>query len=354
MSKTMLALIKDKRAFGAKLDQIPIPQLGPKDVLIRVQASSICGTDLHIYEWDDWAERTVVTPNVFGHEFAGVVEAVGAEVNKVRIGDYVSAEGHFACGVCRSCRTGKAHVCRHTRSFGISAPGCFAEYALVPAHNVIPNELSLPPEIACLQDPLGNAVQAVLSGELVGKSVAVIGVGPIGLMALAVAKASGAGRIFAVDIHDYRLQMAQRMGADVVINSGGGAFAESLRSHTDGDGAEVVLEMSGHPGAIKEAFDAAAHGGRVSLLGIPSKEVSLNLANLIIFKGVHVDGITGRRMYDTWYQLKGLLDGKRIDLSPLVTHKFKLNQYEEAFALVKSGQCGKVVFIHEERNESNG
>ncbi|OPA77743.1 L-threonine 3-dehydrogenase [Paenibacillus selenitireducens] len=344
---TMLGLVKEQRAPGAVLREVPIPVCGPFDVLVQVKATSICGTDLHIYNWDTWAEQTVVTPNVFGHEFAGVVVDIGSQVTNVHIGDHISAEGHMVCGICKACRTGNSHVCPHTRSFGITAPGCFAEYALVQASNVIPNSKALPFELACLQDALGNAVQTVLTGDIVGKSVAIIGAGPIGLMAAAVAKACGAGKVIAVDVNEYRLALAVKLGADAIVNSRMESMAERLRELTGGEGAEVVLEMSGHPEAIRDGFEAAAHSGRVSLLGIPSREVTLDFARHIIFKGLHIDGITGRRMYQTWYQMKGLLDTGRIDLTPLVTHSMKLTEYEEAFQLMRTGQCGKIVFNHD-------
>lgn len=347
MTATMIGLVKAERKPGAVLKEVPVPAYGPDEVLVRVKASSICGTDVHIYKWDDWAARTVITPNVFGHEFAGIVEAVGDRVTNVKAGDHVSGEGHVVCGVCKACRTGNAHVCPHTRSFGISLPGCFGEYAVLRASNVIQNDPKLPFEIACLQDPLGNAVQTVLAGDIVGKSVAVVGVGPIGLMAIAVAKACGSGTIMAVDINPYRLEMAKTMGADVIVNSKEVNSVQAIREATNGEGAEVVLEMSGHPDAIRDALKAAAQAGRVSLLGIPSKEVSFDLAEDVIFKGLQLAGITGRRMYDTWYQLKGLLERGRIDLTPLITHRLTLDRYEEAFDLMSSGNCGKIVFIHQ-------
>ncbi len=344
----MQALVKDRRGLGAVLIEVPVPECRPDEILVRVKATSICGTDLHIYRWDAWAEENVLTPNVFGHEFAGIVEVVGESVANVKAGDHVSGEGHIVCGRCKECRTGNAHVCPNVKSFGITVPGCFAKYAIVKGTNVIHNPKHMPFEIACLQDPLGNAVQTVLSGNIVGKSTAVIGAGPIGLMAIAVAKACGAGTVFAVDVNPYRLELAKRMGADVVINSSDVSMAETLREATGGEGVEVILEMSGNPVAIRDGFEAAANAGRVALLGIPTKEVSLDLARYIIFKGLRIEGITGRRMYDTWYQLKGLLELGRIDLNPMITHRFKLEQFEEAFALMASGQCGKIVFLHEE------
>ncbi|MFD0693096.1 L-threonine 3-dehydrogenase [Paenibacillus sp. GCM10027628] len=346
MSATMVGLVKAHRGPGAVLKKVPVPTCGPDEVLVQIKATSICGTDVHIYKWDAWADKTVVTPNVFGHEFAGIVVEIGERVTGVKIGDHVSAEGHMVCGTCKACRTGNAHVCPNTKSFGITAPGCFAEYAVVKASNIIHNDEKLPFEIACLQDPLGNAVQTVLSGDIVGKSVAIIGVGPIGLLAIKVAKACGAGTIFAVDINPSRLEMAVQMGADVTINAMETRTSEALRTLTDGEGVEVVLEMSGNPQAIADGFEAAANAGRVSLLGIPTREVSLDVTNHIIFKGLRVEGITGRKMYQTWYQMKGLLNQRRIDLSSVITHRFTLDQYEEAFDLMDRGQCGKIVFIH--------
>lgn len=351
MTATMLGLVKEERKPGAVLKKVPVPTYGPDEVLVRVMASSICGTDVHIYKWDDWAASRVVTPNVFGHEFAGIVEAVGANVTHVKPGDHVSGEGHVVCGKCKACRTGNAHVCLHTRSFGITLPGCFGEFAVLKASNVIMNDPELPFEIACIQDPLGNAVQTVLAGDIVGRSVAVIGTGPIGLMAIAVAKACGCGTIIAVDINAYRLEMARTMGADVLVNSSEESSVEAIMKATAGEGVEVVLEMSGHPGAIRDALKAAAPAGRVSLLGIPTREVSFDLAQDVIFKGLQLNGITGRRMYDTWYQLKGLLERGRIDLSPIITHRLTLDRYEEAFELMSSGKCGKIVFIHDQSND---
>lgn len=346
MQRTMIGLVKDNRGPGAVLKEVPVPEIGPDEVLVKVKASSICGTDVHIYNWDAWAEKSVVTGNVFGHEFAGIVEEIGSQVSNVKIGDHISAEGHMVCGYCKPCRTGNSHVCLNTRSFGITAPGCFAEYAVVKASNVIHNSSEMPFELACLQDPLGNAVQTVLSGDIVGKSVVVIGAGLIGLLSVAVAKACGAGKVIAADINPYRLDMAQQMGADALINSAEVKLSKAVRELTEGEGAEVVLEMSGHPEAIREGFAAAANAARVSLLGIPTQDVLLDMGE-IIFKGIRVEGITGRRMYQTWYQMKGLLASDALHLDRLVTHTFTLDRYEEAFELMRNGRCGKIVFLHE-------
>ncbi|GAB6926998.1 L-threonine 3-dehydrogenase [Paenibacillus sp. JCM 10914] len=350
MGSTMLGLVKESREPGAVLKEVPVPEIGHDEVLVRVKVSSICGTDMHIYNWDAWAEQTVITPNVFGHEFAGIVEAIGNHVFNVAVGDYISAEGHIVCGWCSACRSGNAHVCRNTRSFGITAPGCFASYAVVKASNVIHNAANLPLELACLQDPLGNAVHAVMAGDIVGKSVAVIGSGLIGLMSIAVAKACGAGQVIAVDINPYRLEMARKMGADVIINNSIDRLSTALQEFTEGEGPEVILEMSGNPEALKEAIVGAAQAARVSLMGIPPSEVALDMSQ-IIFKGIRLEGITGRRMYKTWQQMKGLLHHHSLDISKLVTHTFTLERYEEAFELMQSGLCGKVLFLHEATSE---
>ncbi|WP_136604519.1 L-threonine 3-dehydrogenase [Paenibacillus dokdonensis] len=349
MKKTMTGLVKEHRAPGAVYKEVPIPEIGPDEVLVKVKASSICGTDVHIYNWDQWAEKSVVTGNVFGHEFAGIVVETGEQVEKIRVGDHVSAEGHMVCGTCKACRTGNAHVCHHTRSFGITAPGCFAEYAVVKAGSIIQNDPDMPYELACLQDPLGNAVHTVLSGDIVGKSVLIVGAGLIGLMAISVAKACGAGLVMAADIHPYRLHMAHQMGADIVINSMNANLPQVVCDITGGEGAEVVLEMSGHPEAIRDGFEAAARAARVSLLGIPTRDVPMDLGQ-IIFKGIRVEGITGRRMYETWYQMKGLLRSGNLGLDKLVTHTCSLDRFEEAFELMKSGACGKIVFLNELSN----
>ncbi|BFH64106.1 L-threonine 3-dehydrogenase [Paenibacillus azoreducens] len=349
MQKTMIGLVKEQRAPGAVLKEVPLPIIGPDEVLVQVKASSICGTDLHIYNWDAWAEKSVVTGNVFGHEFSGIVVKTGEWAGHIRIGDHVSAEGHMVCGNCKACRTGNKHVCRNTRSFGITAPGCFAEYAVVKADNIIRNDPDMPHELASLQDPLGNAVHTVLAGDIVGKSVLIVGAGLIGLMAISVAKACGAGLVMAADVHPYRLGMAHRMGADIVINSSKASLPELVRDVTGGEGAEVVLEMSGHPGAIRDGFEAAGRAARVSLLGIPAEDVALDMGQ-IIFKALRVEGITGRRMDETWHQLKGLLRNGDLGLGKLVTHTCSLDRFEEAFALMNSGSCGKIVFLNGLRN----
>lgn len=349
MKKTMTGLVKEHRAPGAVFREVPVPEIGPDEVLVKIKASSICGTDLHIYNWDAWAEKAVATGNVFGHEFAGIVVEAGAQAGHVRIGDHVSAEGHMVCGTCKACRTGNAHVCHYTRSFGITAPGCFAEYAVVKASSIIQNDRDMPFELACLQDPLGNAVHTVLSGDIVGKSVLIVGAGLIGLMAISVAKACGAGLVMAADVHPYRLGLARQMGADLVFDSSKVSLPQAVHEATGGEGAEVVLEMSGHPNGIRDGFEAAARAARVSLLGIPTHDVAMDLGQ-IIFKGIRVEGITGRRMYETWYQMKGLLRSGNLGLDKLVTHTCSLDRFEEAFELMRSGDCGKIVFLNERSN----
>lgn len=344
MSGTMHALVKHHAGEGAVLKEVPIPTIGPDEVLVQVKATSVCGTDVHIYTWDEWAQSRVNPPYVFGHEFSGVVVEVGENVQSVKVGDHVSAETHIVCGHCHACRRGDYHICINTQIIGVDRDGCFAEYVAMPASNLWVNHKDLPFENASIMEPFGNAVHTTLSGPVVGKSVAVIGCGPIGLMAIAVAKASGARKVFALDINEYRLNLAEEMGASHLIRSNQEDPVKAVKALTSGEGVDVVLEMSGHPVAIKQGFEMLAHGGRISMLGLPTRSVELDVTNDIVFKGITIHGITGRRMYETWEQAAGLLESGLVDLNPLITHILPLEEFEEGFALMKSGNCGKVVF----------
>lgn len=341
----MKALVKSKRGPGAELKNVPIPNIEDHEVLIKVKATSICGTDVHIYKWDEWSQSRVTPPYVFGHEFSGIVVEKGRLVTNVEIGDSVSAETHIVCNQCPQCLTGQAHVCAKTQIIGVDRDGCFAEYVALPAENLWKNDPSLPHERASIQEPLGNAVHTVLSGDVAGKSVAVIGCGPIGLMAVAVAKASGASHVVAFDLNDYRLDLAKKMGATTVVNSSVKDPLEVIRNLFHGNGVDVVCEMSGHPTAMNQGFKMVTNGGRVSILSLPTKPVEIDITNDIVFKGVTVHGITGRRMYDTWHQVSGLLQNGQMNLSSLITHTFPLEDYEKAFDLMLKGQCGKIVLI---------
>ena len=339
----MKAIVKTTGGRGAEMREVPFPAIPHNGALVKIDTVSICGTDYHVYSWDAWAQSRVKPPVTMGHEWAGRVVAVGPECSSLKEGDYVSGESHQVCGHCLQCRTGQGHVCQNTKIFGVDTTGCFAEYFAVPESSVLKNDARVGPEIACMQDPLGNAVHAALMGDLAGKSVAVLGCGPIGLFAIAVVKACGGGPIWASDTTDYRLNLACRLGADTVARVPHEDLEAIVRQQTGGQGVDVVLEMSGAPQAIVQALKLVRPGGRVSLMGIPSRDVSLNIAEDVIFKGVTIHGVVGRKLYDTWYTMKALLASGRLDVSPILTHRLPFADWEHGMELMQSGQCGKVV-----------
>jgi threonine 3-dehydrogenase len=340
---TMRAVVKAEPKRGAQLQAVAVPEIGPREVLVRVRAASICGTDLHIYLWDRWSARRIHPPLVFGHEFCGVVEKIGDEVATIRPGEFVSAEMHVACGMCHQCRTGQRHICQKVRIIGIDADGCFAEFVRIPEANIWKIDPAIPVDYAAVLDPLGNAVHTVLAGDIAGQSVAITGCGPIGLFSIAIAKACGAYPVFATEPHPFRRKLAERIGATVVLDpSQADPVAELLRL-TDGEGADVVLEMSGNPKGVRQAFQMLRRGGRISLLGIPSKPLELDLANDIIFKGATVQGINGRRVFETWYKMQTLLKSGALDLSPLITNRLSMAKFEEGMELLLSGNASKVL-----------
>ena len=339
----MTAVVKPAPAPGSEVRQVPVPTLGPRDVLIKVKAASICGTDLHIQNWDKWAQGRIKPPLVFGHEFCGEVVERGEDATTVAVGTFVSVEGHVVDGTCFQCRTGNAHICENVSIVGVDRPGCFAEYVAVPETNVYAMDRGITPEVAAIQDPFGNAVHTTLSGDIAGLTVAVVGAGPIGCCAVAVARASGAQAVFATDIRPFRLDLARRMGADRVIDTTKEDAVAVVMGETGGQGADVVLEMSGHGDGVKQAFKMVRRGGRISLLGIPSQPVTIDLAEDVIFKGVTVLGINGRRMWKTWYQAQALLRSGKIDLAPLITHTFPLRDIHQGMALLKEGQAAKII-----------
>jgi threonine 3-dehydrogenase len=344
MPNTMRAVVKPARQAGAELRDVPVPECGPGDVLIKVDRASICGTDLHIYKWDQLMDETFgETPMVFGHEYSGEVVETGENVARVKTGDKVSGETHISCGVCRLCRTGQQHICPNTKLVGVMRPGCFAEYLAIPEANVWVNPPDMDPDIATIQEPFGNAVYTVLSGEVAGRSLLVMGCGPIGLMAVGIAKASGAGPVFAVDINDFRLDLARQMGATRTINSLKEDPVEVIRSMTEGIGCDVSLEMSGAPVGIRQAFEAMRSGGRISILGLPSAPLEFDLSNLIVLKGAEVHGIYGRKMYETWYQTRTLLGEGLVDVDPIITHRMALEEFEQGVELLANGEAGKII-----------
>lgn len=343
MNGKMKAIVKHHRGYGAELQMVDIPQIKEDEVLIKVKATSICGTDVHIYTWDEWSESRVNPPYVFGHEFAGEIVEVGSKVTNVVLGDQVSAETHIVCYECPQCLTGDYHICKNTKIIGVDTHGCFAEYVALPAVNVWKNPKDMPYDVASVQEPMGNAVHTVLAGDVAGKTVAVIGCGPIGIMAVGVAKAAGASQVIAIDLNEYRLDLATKMGASTVINAKENNPVDLVMELTDGNGVDVICEMSGHPIAMNQGFKMVTNGGRVSILSLPVRPVELDITNDIVFKGVTVQGITGRKMYTTWQQVSRLLKSGQVDVKPMITHHFPLEDFEKGFDLMISGQCGKVV-----------
>ena len=339
----MKVIEKHKRAKGARLSTKEIPEVGQGEILVKVKAASICGTDYHIYSWDKWSQDHINPPLVAGHEFAGEVIEVAEDVTRIKKGDNVSAETHIVCKKCEMCRTGNGHICQETKILGVDIDGAFAEYVKIPADNAIKNDKDVEAGLLSIQEPLGNAVQTVLSGEIVSKSIAVVGCGPIGLMAINVAKAAGASKIIALEINEYRRNLAKELGADVVINPLKEDPIKRVLEETSGNGVDVVAELSGNAKAIKQAFKYIKFGGRFSMLGIPNNEVSINIADDIVFKGITIEGIVGRKMYDTWYQVQGLIESGSLDLEKIITHKLSFDEFEKGMDLMKSGNCGKVI-----------
>src|ERR1700744_4876444 len=343
MPAQMKALRKMQPARGLSYETAPIPTIEPADVLVRVSAASICGTDLHIYGWERWSQGRIKPPVTLGHEFCGVVEKVGEEVTAVTPGDFVSAEMHVNCGHCHQCRLGEAHICQNLKIIGIDQDGAFAEFVKIPASNIWKLDPAIPERYGAILDPLGNAVHTVLAGPIAGQTVLVTGCGPIGLMSIAVAKACGSLTVFATETNETRRAMAKSMGAEVVINPAEEDTVKRILGETEGTGVDVLLEMSGNPTAIQQGFKSLRAGGRASLLGIPTESVSLDLVNDVIFKGATVQGIYGRRMYGTWVQMTALLKAGRLNLEPLFGERAALEGFEGAFAKLQGGLPGKIL-----------
>jgi threonine 3-dehydrogenase len=343
MSKTMLAVVKAEAAPGAEIREVKVPDYGPSDVLVKVKVASICGTDLHIYNWDRWAQNRIHPPLIPGHEFCGEVTAFGKEVTSVKEGDFVSAEMHVACGKCVQCRTGEAHICQNVKIIGVDSNGAFAEYVVIPESNIWKLDPAIPQEYASILDPLGNAVHSVLAGEIAAKTVAITGCGPIGLFSIAVARAVGAAQVFAIEVNEHRRRLAKEMRADFVIDPSREDARAIVMKQTDGLGVDVVLEMAGHPDAIRTAFNIVRSGGRISLLGLTSKPISLNFSEDIIFKGITVQGINGRRMYETWYQMTALLKNGKLDLHPVITDRMPMKDFSKAMERLKTGEASKIL-----------
>ena len=343
MPNTMMAVVKPTAAPGAEIREVKIPAFGRTDVLVKVKVASICGTDLHIYDWDRWAQGRIHPPLIPGHEFCGEVAAYGDEVTSVKEGDFVSAEMHVACGKCLLCRTGEAHICQDVKIIGVDTDGAFAEYVVIPESNIWKLDPAIPKEYASILDPLGNAVHTVLAGEIAAKTVAITGTGPIGLFSIAVARSVGAAEVFAIEINDHRRRLAKQMHADLVLDPSKEDVKSIIMERTGGLGVDVVLEMAGHPDAIRTAFEIVRRGGRISLLGLTSKPISLNFSEDIIFKGITVQGINGRRMYQTWYQMTALLKAGKLDLHPVITDRIAMKDFSKAMERLKTGEASKIL-----------
>lgn len=338
---TMKALIKKSPEPGIWMDQVPIPEIGTNEVLIKIDKTAICGTDLHIYNWDEWSQRTIKTPMVIGHEFVGTIAEIGPGVTHYQVGDRVSGEGHITCGYCRNCRAGKRHLCHRTKGIGVNINGAFAEFLSMPERNLWPVHGDIPSEIAAFFDPYGNAAHTALSYEMVGEDVLITGAGPIGIMAVAICRFVGARNIVITDINDYRLELARRMGASRAINVRNEKVSATIKDLKMSNGFDIGLEMSGSPAAFNAMLRNMYHGGRIALLGILPESTQINWDE-IIFKGLLVKGIYGREMYETWYKMTQMLRGG-LDISPVLTHTLAINDFQQGFDIMNSGNCGKVV-----------
>jgi len=341
----MKCIVKSRPEVGGlSFEDREIPEPGVGQVLIKNKATAICGTDLHIYKWDAWSQRRVKLPCIIGHEFAGEVVKVGPGVRHLKVGDQVSGEGHITCGFCRNCRMGDGHVCESWKGIGYDIDGCFREYLCHPEMNTWLNDPKADPGVLSIQDPLGNAIHTVFAADCVASRVAVMGVGPVGMLAVAVLKAIGAAQIFAVGRKNpYRLDMARKLGAHHVIASNETNVVDYIKEHTGGKGVDVVLEMSGNPQAVQDGLRSLRMGGDLVLIGTSNDTCTLDLAKDVVFRAIHIHGVTGRKLWHTWYKMKGLIESGNLDVEPVITHRFPFDEYEKGFQLMDSGNCGKVV-----------
>ncbi len=337
----MKALVKAKSESGLWLQDVPEPATGINDVLIQVRKTGICGTDLHIYNWDAWAQKTIPVPMVVGHEFVGEVVAVGSNVSGFHTGEIVSAEGHVVCGRCRNCLAGRRHLCKDSVGIGVNRAGAFAEFISVPMTNVWHHSPGVDEEVASIFDPFGNAMHTALSFDLLGEDVLITGAGPIGIMAVVIARHAGARHVVITDVNDYRLDLAKQLGADVALNVTKCSLAGVRKTLRMTEGFDVGLEMSGNPAAFREMIDSMCHGGKIAMLGIPSEPMPIDW-NKVIFNMLTIKGIYGREMYETWYKMNVMLEGG-LDIKPVITHRFGADDFEKGFEVMNAGMCGKVV-----------
>ncbi len=340
--ETMHAIVKQEAGPGLALAEVPVPEMGINDVMIRVHKAAICGTDLHIYHWDAWAAQTISAPMVIGHEFAGTVAAVGSNVHDFHVGDVVSGEGHLVCGHCRNCLAGRRHLCPNTSGIGVNRDGAFAEYLVIPVTNVWYADQNLPMELLSIFDPFGNATHTALTFDVLGEDVLITGAGPIGIMATAIAKHAGARYVIVTDLNDYRLDLARRMGATVTVHAGRGeTVADAQKQLGMKEGVDVGLEMSGAAAALQEMLANMCHGGKIAMLGIPEPGTEIDW-NTVVFNSITLQGIYGRELYETWYKMQVMLQSG-LDIAPVITHRFPYAEFEKGFDVMDSGQSGKVI-----------
>lgn len=346
--QTMHAIAKLTPEAGVNLTEVPVPKPGINDVLIKIKQTSICGTDVHIYNWDNWAQETIKPPMVIGHEFVGIIEEVGANVQGYQKGDLVDGEGHIVCGICRNCLAGRRHLCRDTKGVGVNRDGAFAEYLCIPASNAVHVDPAIPLDVLSCFDPLGNATHTALQYDLVGEDVLITGAGPIGCMAAAIAKHAGARQIVVTDVNPARLALATRMGATRAVNVAQEKLKDVQKELGMREGFDVGLEMSGNPQALNDMIENMAHGGRIALLGIMPSSAAVNW-NKVVFNMLTIKGIYGREMYETWYKMTSMIQSG-LDITPVITHHFHYTDFQEAFDLMRSGKCGKIVLNWEKKS----
>ena len=344
--KKMKALVKKYAKPGIWMDEVPVPEVGINDVLIKIKKTSICGTDIHIYNWDEWAQKTIPVPMVTGHEYVGTVEAFGSNVQDVQVGELVSGEGHIVCGHCRNCRAGRRHLCPNTKGVGVNRPGCFAEYLSIPVTNIWHCDPKIPTDVLSVFDPFGNAVHTALSFDLLGEDVLITGAGPIGIMAAAIAKHAGARFVVISDMNPYRLELAKKIGVTRAVNISKERLPDVVKDLGMKEGFDVGLEMSGNPKGLNDMIDVMFHGGKIALLGLLPANGAVNWEK-VIFNGLTLKGIYGREMFETWYKMTAMVQSG-LDITPVITHRFPIDQYQEGFELMKSGNTGKVILNWEE------
>lgn len=337
----MKSLVKLKKTPGIWLQDVEKPKMGIHDVLIKIQKTAICGTDIHIYNWDEWSQATIPVPMTIGHEFYGQIVDMGSEVKGFEVGMRVSGEGHITCGICRNCRAGKRHLCRNTLGVGVNRPGSFAEYLVIPDSNVLHIPDDIPDDVIAILDPLGNATHCALQFDVTGEDVLITGAGPIGIMAAMIVRHIGARYVVITDVNDYRLELARQAGVDRAINVKTESLQQTMQELGMKEGFDIGLEMSGNPDALNAMVNSMNHGGRIAMLGIPPEKTAMDW-NQVIFKGLTIQGIYGRQMFETWYKMIAMLQSG-LDVSPIITHKFPIDEYQKAFEIMASGQSGKVI-----------